>query len=85
VGGVGGGALGGVHGDRVAVDDVLACVVASEDDAGAVIEAFGGQPVVVLGQERDGEPLPSTRLRRRTLSTCSRCVTWAGSRCSRAT
>lgn len=37
--------MGAVHGDRVAVGDVLAYVVAVEGDAGAVIEAFGGDPV----------------------------------------
>ena len=47
VGGVGGDALGGVHGDGVAVGDVLANVVAVEDDAGVVVEASGGEAVVV--------------------------------------
>lgn len=38
MGGVGGDSLGGVHGDRVAVGDVLADIAAVEDDAGAVLK-----------------------------------------------
>src|SRR5262245_38110964 len=47
VGAVGGDALGGVHGDGVAVGDVLSQVVAGEDGACVVVEAAGGDAVVV--------------------------------------
>src|SRR5262245_65704057 len=45
MGAVGGDTLGGVHGDGVAVVDVLAQILASEDGAGVVIEAAGGDAV----------------------------------------
>ena len=44
--GVGGDALRRVHGDRVAVGDVGAQVVAAEGGAGAVVDAAGGDAVV---------------------------------------
>jgi hypothetical protein len=45
VSGVGGDALGGVHGDGVAEPDVLAQVLVVEDDACAVGEPFGGKAI----------------------------------------
>jgi hypothetical protein len=58
VGGVGGDPLGSVHGDRVAVGDVLPYVVAVEDDAGAVIESLRCQPVR-FGVDRGDAPTVS--------------------------
>ena len=45
VGGVGGDALGAVHGNGVAQNDVLAQVLILEDGAGPVIETFGGDAI----------------------------------------
>jgi hypothetical protein len=45
-GALGGDAVGAVHGDRVAVGDVLTQVVPGEGGAGAVIEAAGGDAAV---------------------------------------
>src|SRR6185312_1632816 len=45
VAGVGGDALGGVHGGGITQSDVLGEVVAVEDGAGTVGEAFCGKPI----------------------------------------
>jgi len=44
---VGGGALGGVHGDRVAVGDVLAQILTGEGGPGAIGHPPRGDAVVV--------------------------------------
>ena len=65
VAGVGGDALGGVHGDRVAEADVLAQVVAFEDDAGAVVEAFGGNAIGLRVDAGHPPPVPVAHRRHR--------------------
>ena len=64
VGGVGGDALRRVHGDRVAVGDVLTQVVPGEGGAGAVIEPAGGDPRVLCGGI-DGVDLPAVAVAHR--------------------
>jgi hypothetical protein len=57
VGGVGGDALGGVHGDGVAVGDVFADIVVGEGAQCLVVEAAGDDAVVVLVDPGDAPAL----------------------------
>ena len=62
--GVGGNALGGVHGRGVAVGDVLGDVVGVEYGAAPVGEAFGGDPP---GRGVDGVDAPAVAVAHRIL------------------
>ena len=58
VGALGGDTLGGVHSNRIPVGDVLVEVVPGEHGAGTVIEAAGGDPIVLGVNGVDAPALP---------------------------
>ena len=62
MGGIGGHALRGVHGGRVAVAEVLADVVGVEHDAGAVGEAYGIYQVNCKGRNYNYYMAPAVYL-----------------------
>jgi hypothetical protein len=63
VAGVGGDALGGMHGDRVAEAHMIAEVVDVEGDADFVVEAFGGNTVGLCIDGGDPRPVSVTNRR----------------------
>src|ERR1700737_1318658 len=58
LGGVGGDPFGAVHGDRVAVGDVLAYIAVEECASSVVIESAGDQSVIFAVDLRDAPALP---------------------------